>query len=238
MAKSPRTRKPFTADPTPQTPQTDPVAGATEQTTRPESSVVVPPDAGTSRATPKTPAGPKKKAAPASAPKAATPKRTAPGIAASPAPAAVATQVPAAKSLKGAAAARTAPVAADKTAKTAKTAAPASRARKASTLAEAVLGGSPAPPTPLRIFMVASEAVPFAKTGGLADVVAALPKALGALGHDVTVVIPRYRGIAVSGAPTTSFPVSMGGHDYQADVFIREPSPGVRVALVDHPGLL
>ncbi len=74
--------------------------------------------------------------------------------------------------------------------------------------------------------MVASEAVPFAKTGGLADVVAALPKALGALGHDVTVVIPRYRGIAVSGAPTTSFPVSMGGHDY----------PGRRVHPRNEPG--
>jgi starch synthase len=88
---------------------------------------------------------------------------------------------------------------------------------------------------PLRILMVASEAVPFAKTGGLADVVAALPKALGALGHDVTVVIPRYRGIGISGTPTRSFAVAMGGHHYAADVYVRETSPGVRVALVDHP---
>ena len=86
-----------------------------------------------------------------------------------------------------------------------------------------------------RILFIASEAVPFAKTGGLADVVAALPKALGALGHDVTVVIPRYRGIGVSGAPTRSYPVAMGGHRYQAEVFVQETSPGVRVALVDHP---
>ncbi|HTV01547.1 MAG TPA: glycogen synthase GlgA, partial [Luteitalea sp.] len=88
---------------------------------------------------------------------------------------------------------------------------------------------------PLRILMVASEAVPFAKTGGLADVAAALPKALGALGHDVTVVMPRYRGIAVSGAPATSYAVAMGGHHYKADVHVRQTSPGVRVALVDHP---
>ena len=87
----------------------------------------------------------------------------------------------------------------------------------------------------LRILMVASEAVPFAKTGGLADVVAALPKALGALGHEVTVVIPRYRGIAVTGAPDTSYAVSMGGHHYQASVYLQQTSPGVRVALVDHP---
>jgi starch synthase len=48
----------------------------------------------------------------------------------------------------------------------------------------------------MRILMVASEAAPFAKTGGLADVVAALPRALARLGHLVDVVIPRYRGIA------------------------------------------
>ena len=92
-----------------------------------------------------------------------------------------------------------------------------------------------APARRLRILMVASEAVPFAKTGGLADVVAALPKALGALGHDVTVVIPRYRGIPVTGEPSTSFAVSMGGHHYQANVYVQQTSPGVRVALVDHP---
>jgi len=44
----------------------------------------------------------------------------------------------------------------------------------------------------LKILIAASEIVPFAKTGGLADVVGALPKALRALGHDVRVVMPRY----------------------------------------------
>lgn len=46
-----------------------------------------------------------------------------------------------------------------------------------------------------RILMVASEAEPFAKTGGLADVVGSLPAALQALGHEVAVVMPRYRSI-------------------------------------------
>ena len=44
----------------------------------------------------------------------------------------------------------------------------------------------------LNILMTASEAVPFAKEGGLADVVGALPKFLKARGHDVRVVMPRY----------------------------------------------
>lgn len=44
----------------------------------------------------------------------------------------------------------------------------------------------------LNILFVASEVVPFAKTGGLADVSGALPKALGNLGHKVIVVMPRY----------------------------------------------
>lgn len=44
----------------------------------------------------------------------------------------------------------------------------------------------------MKIGFVASEAVPFIKTGGLADVAGALPKALAAMGHDVHVFIPKY----------------------------------------------
>jgi len=47
----------------------------------------------------------------------------------------------------------------------------------------------------LKILFTASEAVPFAKTGGLADVAGALPKALSELGHEVVVVMPRYYSI-------------------------------------------
>src|ERR1700724_687524 len=45
----------------------------------------------------------------------------------------------------------------------------------------------------MHIAFAASECVPFSKTGGLADVVGALPHALAALGHQVSVSVPRYR---------------------------------------------
>jgi starch synthase len=44
----------------------------------------------------------------------------------------------------------------------------------------------------LKILLLAAEVVPFAKTGGLADVVGALPKAFRAPGHDIRVAMPRY----------------------------------------------
>jgi starch synthase len=44
----------------------------------------------------------------------------------------------------------------------------------------------------LNILLAATEVVPYAKTGGLADVAGALPKALARLGHQVRVVMPRY----------------------------------------------
>jgi starch synthase len=46
---------------------------------------------------------------------------------------------------------------------------------------------------PLNLLMVSSEAVPYAKTGGLADVAGALPLELAKLGHDVILLLPRYR---------------------------------------------
>ena len=66
--------------------------------------------------------------------------------------------------------------------------------------------------------MVASEAAPFAKTGGLADVVGALPRALGRLGHSVDVVMPRYRGLD-AGVPVGRVTVPLGGQVADAAIW-------------------
>ena len=47
----------------------------------------------------------------------------------------------------------------------------------------------------MKILMVTSEAVPWAKTGGLADMVSALSINLAKMGHDVRIVLPRYYSI-------------------------------------------
>jgi starch synthase len=62
----------------------------------------------------------------------------------------------------------------------------------------------------MRILFVASEGLPFSKTGGLADVVEALPKALVSQGHDVAVVLPRYRNTQIRNIVIKSLTVPMG----------------------------
>src|SRR5438105_7322716 len=96
---------------------------------------------------------------------------------------------------------------------------------------------APMPPKDARsVLIIGSEAVPFAKTGGLADVLGALPPALTRLGWLVTVALPRYRGVA-AGQLVERFPVSVGG--YTADVgFYESPmASGARALLVDCPDL-
>lgn len=56
----------------------------------------------------------------------------------------------------------------------------------------------------MKIAICASEAVPFAKTGGLADVCGALPSELHALGHEVVLVLPKYPSVKASGFPLKS----------------------------------
>lgn len=55
----------------------------------------------------------------------------------------------------------------------------------------------------MNVLFVAAEVAPYVKTGGLADVAGALPAALRRAGHDVRVVMPRYRTLREQGVPVT-----------------------------------
>ncbi len=68
----------------------------------------------------------------------------------------------------------------------------------------------------MKVIFVASEAVPYAKTGGLADVVGALPRSLGNAGIDTQIILPRYKGIG--GKKEWSAHVKMAG-DHLVDYY-------------------
>jgi starch synthase len=85
--------------------------------------------------------------------------------------------------------------------------------------------------------MVASEAHPFAKTGGLAEVSAALADALGRLGHSVTLVLPRYRVISVEGDERLQTRLRLGDRLQPVTFYERRLSERVTLVLVDVPEL-
>jgi starch synthase len=71
-----------------------------------------------------------------------------------------------------------------------------------------------------KILMVASEARPFATTGGLSDVIGSLPAALHAIGEDVAVLLPRYRGVAPEARRIyDDLPIWLGGVSYSTSVY-------------------
>ena len=87
----------------------------------------------------------------------------------------------------------------------------------------------------MRILFVASEGLPFSKTGGLADVVEALPKALVEMGHEVAVVLPRYRGTKAAAVVLPSLTVPLGGQLRFPAIADGASVGGVRYYFVDDP---
>ncbi len=91
---------------------------------------------------------------------------------------------------------------------------------------------------PLRVLFLAAEVVPYAKTGGLADVAGSLPKALKRLGVDVRLGMPRYGRIdpAKFGLTTLleSFPVPMDDQSIEAGLSQATIGEDVPVYMVEN----
>ena len=89
----------------------------------------------------------------------------------------------------------------------------------------------------MHIAFAASEGVPFSKTGGLADVVGALPRALAALGHQVSVYLPRYRQTKLTDPATVVRSITIPFDDkYRfASIVTAGSQAGVRFYFVEFP---
>ena len=89
----------------------------------------------------------------------------------------------------------------------------------------------------MNIVFAASECVPFSKTGGLADVVGALPKALASLGHAVSVYLPKYKQTRLTD-PTILLPSVTIPFDDQyrfCSVLDGGKHSGVQFYFIDYP---
>jgi len=91
----------------------------------------------------------------------------------------------------------------------------------------------------MKILMATSEAVPFAKTGGLADVAGALPVEIARLGHSITLILPAYRQAKQCGLPLEPtgfrFQVPIGTKNVAGQILrSRLPHSNVEVLLVEN----
>jgi starch synthase len=89
----------------------------------------------------------------------------------------------------------------------------------------------------MHIAIAASECVPFSKTGGLADVIGALPAALASLGHKVTVFLPRYRQTKLENPRKviSSITVPFDDHYRFCSVLDGGLRSGVQFYFIDYP---
>lgn len=92
----------------------------------------------------------------------------------------------------------------------------------------------------MKILLASSEVYPFSKTGGLADMVGSLAKALALAGHEARVVTPLYRGIRekLHGLQRVNwwFDLPMGTSRVQAELWELDVDTGLKIYFIDHPG--
>lgn len=92
----------------------------------------------------------------------------------------------------------------------------------------------------MRLLLASSEVDPYAKTGGLADMTAALGKYLARAGHQVGIVTPLHRGMPAREAATLepfdwSLDLPLGAARVQARVQVTHPEPNLTVYFIEAP---
>src|SRR5208283_4849931 len=91
----------------------------------------------------------------------------------------------------------------------------------------------------MKILLASSEVHPYSKTGGLADMVGALGKALARAGHETRIVTPLYRGVQEKFPALRrvnwQFDVPLGAKQVSGNLWLLEVEPGLAVYFIDQP---
>ncbi|CAI5507853.1 unnamed protein product [Closterium sp. Naga37s-1] len=211
-------------------PSPSPVAAGPPAATKPRATPAAPPSSPATRPPPRSPAPTPNQPAAPSAPSlppfvsAVTAARAAPKVAAPAAPLAVPKPRPSAPPIAPPRAAPPPP----------KSVAPPAPAAVAPSAPPAEVKAEPlAGPNVMNVVMVASECAPWSKTGGLGDVVGALPKALARRGHRVMVVVPRYGNYEGLESTNVRKRFNVAGQDMEV-LYQHKYVDGVDFVFIDH----
>jgi starch synthase len=104
-------------------------------------------------------------------------------------------------------------------------------------LFKGVAGAIPEPPTSVKIVIVAAEISPWAKVGGLADVIGALPAALKSIGAEPIVIVPAYKAILdrVGTRPVErGLSVELAGDSEEFSILETSDARGMTIQLIEH----
>ncbi len=90
---------------------------------------------------------------------------------------------------------------------------------------------------PLSVLMVAPEFRPYVRNAGLAQLTASLPEALARLGHQVTLVLPKYRGVDVTGGQSQAASLWLGDRAHDVTFHTLPARDGVTAVFIELPNL-
>ncbi|MFH2009533.1 MAG: glycogen synthase GlgA [bacterium] len=87
----------------------------------------------------------------------------------------------------------------------------------------------------MKLLFCASEAIPYAKTGGLADVVGSLPEALARQGHDARLLLPRYGWVPRERLQLLPTPVTVAlGREITTGALLEDPEAPIPTYFLEH----